>query len=708
MDHIKTLTRRWSPLIRTVVALFLFAVAGWMALTPSPAPSPALAAVPPIGTLPGATLWSRDVSSLLFGTNDSYEWSADNLENQPAIQQSLRAAGFTLVRTFIPDKANDATIEARITTIEHVGAECLAVLTNINDLTFNEHVVSYLGNRCRLYEFGNEPDYTGISVSDYLAAWNSTIPVLRRINPSAKFIGPVTSNDQGVGNFLQQYLEGVKASGVLPDAVSFHYYPCYNDSESACLAEAGAYQAAALGVRRLVREILGKELPVGISEWNYDPGNPPPAYGNNASFITQFTATAIKSMIAAGVAFACQFDAASYGGYGLLDMFSVATDQAKPQYYALASMIKQYRPTSEVSASATALPQHSAGSLLSQGALTYCSPNDTGPNEPGALTDGLFGNWGFWQLATNALPGWCAIHLPVASSAVVLAWFSDYSFDYTNNTSLAPQDYEIAVSSNSTNGSDGTWQTVVSVQGNHARAREHRIEFAGMSWIKMTVLAAQPQPSQPYVRIDELEVFDAQELGDESYFFSGDSITATAYNRFAGNLPSFADDLRSCAPHNYPLTIDGGFGGQDSSDAVQGIASWLALLPDMHYWLLGWGSNDALDQVSPAVFRANLQAVVTAILEHGDVPVLAQIPYSTYLNLPWLDGEIRQLNQVIDEVTTANHLIRGPDFYTLFQTHPQYLSSDGLHPSGAGAIAMNSLWLESLGSQLGLTKVPCS
>jgi hypothetical protein len=128
--------------------------------------------------------------------------------------------------------------------------------------------------------------------------------------------------------------------------------------------------------------------------------------------MTQFSTVAIKAMIAAGVAFACQFDVASYGGYGLLDMFSVATDQAKPQYYALSSMIRQYRPSGEASASAATQPRATNASLLSQGALTYCSPNDSGPNEPSALTDGKFGNWGFWQLAMNALPGWCAILLP--------------------------------------------------------------------------------------------------------------------------------------------------------------------------------------------------------------------------------------------------------------------------------------------------------
>jgi lysophospholipase L1-like esterase len=707
--RLKAFIHRWLPLGRLIAAIILIVVAGWFLFAPQSSPS--VAAVPSISMLPGAAVWNQGVSSLLFGTNDTYEWSTKNVENQPAIQASLRDAGFTLVRTFIPDQATDATIQARISTIQHIGAQCLAVLTNINDLSFNEHVVSFLGDRCQLYEFGNEPDYTGIPAANYLTAWNSTVPLLRRINRSAKFIGPVTSNYLGVDNYLQDFLEGIKVSGVLPDAISFHYYPCYNDSESSCLAKADMYQSAAKEVRSLVKQILGKDLPVGISEWNYDPGNPPPAYGDDASFMTAFSTRAIASMIAGGVAFACQFDAASNSNYGVLDMFNVTNNQAKPQYYALADLIKAYRPTSSTAtmpATATVSPKNSDSALLSQGATTICSPNDTGPGEPEALTDGKFGTWGFWQLATDGLPGWCALHLSTRASSVILAWYSDYSFDYTDTTGLAPNDYDISVSANSTNGSDGTWRTVVSVRGNQARAREHLVNFAGMSWIKMTVLAAQPQASQPYVRIDELEVFDAQKLGTNTFLFSGDSITAIAYGRLANALPSFADDMRSCSSQQYPLMIDGGVGGENSSGAAQSIHTWLAIAPDMHYWLLEWGSNDALEGVSPQVFKDNLQKVVTAILAKGDVPVLAHIPYSTYQNRQGLALEIQRLNQVIDEITSANHLIAGPDFYTLLKDHPEYLSSDGLHPNQAGSVAMNALWLTTLSPYLGPSLSQCS
>ncbi len=142
------------------------------------------------------------------------------------------------------------------------------------------------------------------------------------------------------------FLEGVKTSHVLPNAVSFHWYPCDHDTQQSCLNKADGYQQVAQKVYGLVHDILGKVLPVGITEWNYDPGNPPPSYGDNRAFITKFSTRALTSMVQGGVAFACQFDAASYSGYGRLDMFSIDTGRPKPQYYAIKSVIAQYRPLS--------------------------------------------------------------------------------------------------------------------------------------------------------------------------------------------------------------------------------------------------------------------------------------------------------------------------------------------------------------------------
>src|SRR6266571_1596444 len=74
-------------------------------------------------TLPGQQRWKQGVSSFLFGTNDAYEWSSQNIQTQPAIQQALRRAGFTLIRSFFPDNASDSTIEQRLQAIENSGAQ---------------------------------------------------------------------------------------------------------------------------------------------------------------------------------------------------------------------------------------------------------------------------------------------------------------------------------------------------------------------------------------------------------------------------------------------------------------------------------------------------------------------------------------------------------------------------------------------------------
>lgn len=332
------------PLIHTFVLMILACTACSSTTVNPPLPPISHPLAPSTQKLPGEEIWKNGVSSFLFGTNDTHEWSTQNFETEPAIQESLRNAGFTLIRTFFQDNASDANIEQRIKAIENSGAHCLGVIFNIFNATYDEHLVQYLGSRCLMYEFGNEPDYNGISVGAYLKQWNSVIPLLRHINPNAKFIGPATISASG--NFMKAFLPGVKSSGILPDAISFHWYPCYRNSEVDCLSMANTVGQETMDLRALIKNILGQELPVGITEWNFDPGNPPPAYGDDKNFITSFTDIALQSMIKAGVAIACQFDAASFAGNGHLDMFNINNNVPKAQYYAIKSIIDMYRPSS--------------------------------------------------------------------------------------------------------------------------------------------------------------------------------------------------------------------------------------------------------------------------------------------------------------------------------------------------------------------------
>ncbi len=203
---------------RSLLIIILFLSVGCSSNTLQKSSLPTLAQ-----KLPGLQVWNQGVSSFLFGANDTQEWSQNNVETSPAIQGALKAAHFSLMRTFFFDKSladghatTDAEIEQRLQTVENSGMTCLGVLQNIFNVAFDTHVVTLAGSRCQLYEFGNEPDYNGISIESYLKQWNTTIPLLRKINPNAKFIGPVTYNDQGNHDFMHDFLVGVKTQVFCP------------------------------------------------------------------------------------------------------------------------------------------------------------------------------------------------------------------------------------------------------------------------------------------------------------------------------------------------------------------------------------------------------------------------------------------------------------------------------------------------------------
>ncbi len=324
---------------------------------------------PSLSLLPGQQIWKNGVSSYLFGSNDTQEWVTNNVETNQTVQHALNNAHFTLMRTFFFDKSlldghptTDAEIEQRLKTVENSGMNCLGVLEPVNDPVFVKHVVAYAGNRCNLYEFGNEPDNNSKpDMQEYIQDWNSLVPQLRKINPLAKFIGPALADYTQVRFFL----DNVKASGVLPDAISFHWYPCGgSDTASSCLAKTSTYEQVTTQVKKWVQNILGQNLPVGITEWNYNADNPPASYGQDPMFITQFSISALDSMIQARLDFADQFDAASGAGSGGLDMFDFTTGQPKPQYYAIKGLIDRYMPAS-LSSPTTIVPTFLSSKLTS-------------------------------------------------------------------------------------------------------------------------------------------------------------------------------------------------------------------------------------------------------------------------------------------------------------------------------------------------------
>jgi len=351
---------------RVLVGLAAVSITLLGSCTPSAAPaSTAAPAAESALSLPGEEAWHGGVSSLLFGINQSFDWAGSNLENTTAAQQLLKQTGFTLIRTFFSEQhqgwpvhkgpTTDGDLELRFQAIENSGAQCLGVLYVLDDpqfdssLKFLDHVLTFAESskpgvvRCRLWEYGNEYG----NMTTYLKRWNHDIPYLRARHPEARFIGPVIAGpyvDQ-----MQKFLDGVKASGVLPDAVSYHDYPCYKSPDyldtaadaAACDAMINPQYASTIAeFRGMISTTLGKDVPLGITEWNVSPNFVNLVDGIrpltvSPSYLPHFVREIYAAMSSGGLRFAAEYSAMCGCGVGSAGSLDLIDANGMPQPWAV-------------------------------------------------------------------------------------------------------------------------------------------------------------------------------------------------------------------------------------------------------------------------------------------------------------------------------------------------------------------------------------
>ncbi|MFA6289508.1 MAG: GDSL-type esterase/lipase family protein [Opitutaceae bacterium] len=339
--------------------------------------------------------------------------------------------------------------------------------------------------------------------------------------------------------------------------------------------------------------------------------------------------------------------------------------------------------------------------LVSVGKPVYSS-SSTGLEH---INDGVFGGWMegdpgrskawyAWDISPSN-PSWIAMKIGTGCSKLLI------HSDTSSLRSHRPYDYTIETSADSTNGSDGTWKTVVTFVGENTlkfsfaptSARNHVIDFEGQSWMRMTITSATKTKFDRHygVVIDELSCFDATNGTPDSWIFIGDSITAEAYNH------SFTDALHALSNANTPYMINCGIPGSSIYHWRDIIDKYLELYPDMKYWLIMLGTNDASTANRTANFegyQTTMQLLIDRIKKAGHIPIIAKVPYN-FKDGAYPVSAIQQFNKIIDTLNSTNELLPGPDFYTYFQSHPE-MFRDKLHPNAEGAVAYRKLWVEAL------------
>ena len=189
--------------------------------------------------------------------------------------------------------------------------------------------------------------------------------------------------------------------------------------------------------------------------------------------------------------------------------------------------------------------------------------------------------------------------------------------------------------------------------------------------------------------------FDIHDVSDgvtDSWIFYGDSITAGGMNNCFGT--GFATYINRLDANYFPIQENGGIGGITSTDGLNNIDRWLSVFPG-RYVSIAYGTNDAWgNQTGAQKYYENTVAMIQKVLDAGKIPVLPKIPHAEE---PGVADYLDDYNAMIDKIYEEfPQVIKGPDFNTIMQEHPEYLSNDGVHPNGEGYEEMRRIWAETM------------
>ena len=263
-----------------------------------PACGPAAAPTPVPETLfidPGTSLGA--ISPYIFGTNYG-PMHAVPLEMMPLVED----AGFTVLR--FPGGAWTDTVDMRpfqidmlMTFAKQVGAMPTISVRMLNGKPETAAELVRYTNIEKKYgviywSIGNEPSiYTQLKQADYDYTikhlnqdWRAIAVAMKEADPTIKLIGPeihqwndsdeTTPKDSAGRDWMTEFL---KANGDLVDVVSVHRYPLYSPTKPVTIPDlrenTRKWVSEIEYLRGLIRKVVGRDLPIAVTEVNSDPSS---------------------------------------------------------------------------------------------------------------------------------------------------------------------------------------------------------------------------------------------------------------------------------------------------------------------------------------------------------------------------------------------------------------------------------------------------
>jgi lysophospholipase L1-like esterase len=360
---------------------------------------------------------------------------------------------------------------------------------------------------------------------------------------------------------------------------------------------------------------------------------------------------------------------------------------------------------------------HHCGAIMSIAALPlisqYC-PAYASDEAGGAAALATNGNYADYWYASSANPTtlapiWLAYDLSSVPSGqrgqCVVVWYADANtnyFDYTIFSGgvawLLPVNYTIQGNAASGGGSapSSGWVTLATVTSNVLHSRQHNVNLTGYNWVRMSITSAGGSGTGISL---EMDVHNAATGVQDDWLLLGDSIVQNGmmHDNVApgGTLPQIIHGMRSSY---FPIMENGGTAQKLSADGASNIARWLATFAGK-YVGLSYGTNDAINSVSPATFQTNMLTMINAVLAASCIPIIPLIPWG---RLTALQTNVPALNAVIQGLYASYPaIIPGPDLYAFFNANQALINtSDDIHPTASGYGFYRWLWAGTLVRQV--------
>lgn len=289
--------------------------------------------------------------------------------------------------------------------------------------------------------------------------------------------------------------------------------------------------------------------------------------------------------------------------------------------------------------------------------------------------------------------------VPAANrSQVLLAWYNEatdaYDPAFAQESAInIPQNYTVQVNpaASGTTAPTTGWVTKATVTGNKFHSRQHVVDMTGANWIRLSVTSILGGSNAEL----NMDVYDASQGLSDDWIFYGSSTPSMAmqHKPIGNNLRSFSQIINASKPAYFPVQENGSISGIDSVDGVNNIDTWLAMFPG-HYVVIALGANDADECMTPTTFYNNFVTMVNAVTAAGKVPVVPLFNWSKLSTVQDCGpGLITQLNNLY---AAHPEVVRGPDFWTYFQAHPELISSDNTHPTDVGLGNYRQMWADTM------------